>query len=148
MPFADYVNKVNLKSQSVYYSMSFIEDRTVLETQIYWPKVLLDSEFDQLDIEMQFNETLCGYMPISWPFKDYIDYSGEEAAYKTLANIEDSEVFQFFENKTYTGFQSRCKLLNNSYVFNYLLILLSHELKYISLEEINTFNLQHLRTEL
>ena len=144
VPFGDYVNRVYLKSQSVYYSMSLMEDRTTLQTQVYWPKTLLNREFDRRNIRLQFNETLCHYMPRSWPFEDYIDYSGEEAVFRTLANVEDSELFQYFENGTYTGFRSRCKLLDNPYVFNYLLIILSHELKYTSIKELNDFNTQHL----
>jgi len=144
LPFGNYVNRVYLKSQSVHYSMSLIEDRTTLQTQVYWPKTLLNPEFDQWDIQLQFNETLCHYMPRSWPFEDYIDYSGEEAVYRTLVNVEDSELFQCFEDETYTGFRSRCKLLDNPYVFNYLLIILSHELKYTSMKELNDFNIQDL----
>lgn len=143
MPLTDYTNRINLKSQSVYYDISFVEGRTALQTRVYWPKTLLNTEFDQVNIEAQFNETLCDYMPTAWPFKDYMDYTDNKSTYRALANVKGSEVFQRFEDYKYVGFQSRCKFLNNPYVFSYLLIILSHEPKYISIKDLNDFAIQN-----
>ena len=136
---SNYNYSVDVGSVRLYFSIGLNYSETKCITQVYWDSNSSDKDFNYIHLQYNLNSLIYRYMP--WSISSQFD-DGEQSQPTNTGVYTGSELpmsFVYYYRGEYSFLESECDIINNNYIRQYLLALLTHKIVYESQKEIDDF---------